>query len=114
MADRLKTKEVLWDWYKSVASKVSGAPKESTFAQTGAITPQEFVEAGDLLVFKSGSWSWYVTDFITRQNFRRSWHWPISPGPYYCTLHSDFTKLSHIINIIEEHPKYCSFNKHKF
>jgi len=59
MADpQLRTKEVLWDWYTSLSSKVFRPPAESTFATTGTITPKEFVEAGDLLVYKSGSWSW--------------------------------------------------------
>lgn len=57
---QLKTKEVLWDWYTSLASKINRPSSQSTFLTTGSITPQEFVEAGDLLVHKCGSWSWYV------------------------------------------------------
>lgn len=30
----------------------------STFRQTGQITPEEFIQAGDFLVYKFPSWSW--------------------------------------------------------
>lgn len=61
---QLKTKEVLWDWYTSLASKITRPSLQSTFLATGSITPQEFVEAGDLLVHKCGSWSWYVISIV--------------------------------------------------
>eukprot|EP01124_Arcella_intermedia_P019424 TRINITY_DN26736_c0_g1_i1.p1 TRINITY_DN26736_c0_g1~~TRINITY_DN26736_c0_g1_i1.p1 ORF type:complete len:290 (+),score=78.90 TRINITY_DN26736_c0_g1_i1:76-870(+) len=34
------------------------ALKESKFLQEGVLTPEEFVRAGDLLVFKCPTWSW--------------------------------------------------------
>jgi ubiquitin-like-conjugating enzyme ATG3 len=30
----------------------------STFTKTGEITPEEFVEAGDYLVYKFPTWTW--------------------------------------------------------
>jgi len=41
----------LRDTYAPVSNK-------STFRNTGQITPEEFVEAGDFLVYKFPSWSW--------------------------------------------------------
>lgn len=37
----------------------------STFRQTGQITPEEFVAAGDYLVFKFPTWSWGDADPVT-------------------------------------------------
>jgi ubiquitin-like-conjugating enzyme ATG3 len=34
--------------------------KESAFTEKGILTPEEFVEAGDNLVFKCPTWEWYV------------------------------------------------------
>lgn len=36
----------------------SALPTSSTFRSTGQITPEEFVLAGDFLVYKFPSWSW--------------------------------------------------------
>lgn len=32
----------------------------SSFKKTGEITPEEFITAGDYLVYKFPTWSWYV------------------------------------------------------
>lgn len=34
--------------------------KESSFEDKGLLTPEEFVKAGDLLVYKCPTWRWYV------------------------------------------------------
>ncbi|KAK5998952.1 Autophagy-related protein 3 [Cladobotryum mycophilum] len=39
----------------------------STFRQTGQITPEEFVAAGDYLVYKFPTWSWGDADSETRR-----------------------------------------------
>ena len=42
----------------AVAEKLTPVLKESRFAESGVLTPAEFVEAGDLLVAKCPTWSW--------------------------------------------------------
>ena len=42
----------------AVAEKLTPVLSESRFAETGVLTPKEFVEAGDMLVAKFPSWSW--------------------------------------------------------
>lgn len=32
---------------------------ESLFEEKGILTPEEFVKAGDLLVYKCPTWQWY-------------------------------------------------------
>ena len=42
----------------SVRDKYTPAYHTSTFRETGQLTPEEFVAAGDFLVYKFPSWSW--------------------------------------------------------
>jgi len=48
--------------YKDTYVGIAGTLKESKFLQEGVLTPEEFVAAGDLLVFKCPSWSWAAGD----------------------------------------------------
>lgn len=48
----------LADLGRSVFARLSYAPQTSQFVDKGTLTPQEFVEAGDLLVFKFPTWQW--------------------------------------------------------
>lgn len=38
--------------------KVRSAPTVSQFLSNGVLTPEEFIEAGDLLCYKCPAWSW--------------------------------------------------------
>ena len=44
--------------YRSVASSIMPLPKESQFLETGTLTPDEFVQAGDQLVHRCPTWAW--------------------------------------------------------
>lgn len=54
------TVNTLRDRYTPVSNK-------STFRQTGQITPEEFVAAGDYLVYKFPTWSWGDADSEARR-----------------------------------------------
>ncbi|KFA75348.1 hypothetical protein S40288_02009 [Stachybotrys chartarum IBT 40288] len=54
------TVNTLRDRYTPVSNK-------STFRQTGQITPEEFVAAGDYLVYKFPTWSWGDADAESRR-----------------------------------------------
>jgi ubiquitin-like-conjugating enzyme ATG3 len=45
-------------FFDHYANKLAPIKHNSTFRQTGEITPEEFVYAGDFLVYKFPSWSW--------------------------------------------------------
>jgi len=44
--------------YLGLAEGMVDTLKESKFLEEGVLTPEEFVAAGDLLVFKCSTWSW--------------------------------------------------------
>ena len=46
------------DAYRGVVNIFSGVNKESKFESDGTLTPDEFVKAGDQLVFKFPTWKW--------------------------------------------------------
>ena len=46
------------DLYRSVVSSFTPVPTKTQFREKGILTPQEFVEAGDQLVFKFPTWTW--------------------------------------------------------
>lgn len=46
----------------SLRDKYTPVTKTSTFRKTGEITPEEFLAAGDYLVFKFPTWSWADAD----------------------------------------------------
>ncbi|KAL2150020.1 hypothetical protein VTH82DRAFT_7696 [Thermothelomyces myriococcoides] len=49
---------ILYSTVNSLRDRYTPATHTSTFRKTGEITPEEFVAAGDYLVFKFPSWSW--------------------------------------------------------
>ncbi|KAM7220034.1 autophagy-related protein 3 [Rhypophila decipiens] len=58
-------------WYSiinNLKERYTPASHTSTFRRTGEITPQEFVAAGDYLVFKFPSWSWADADSASLRN----------------------------------------------
>ncbi|CDI79544.1 autophagocytosis associated protein, putative [Eimeria praecox] len=48
----------LADLGRSLLSRLSFVPQTSQFVDKGTMTPQEFIDAGDLLVFKFPTWQW--------------------------------------------------------
>jgi ubiquitin-like-conjugating enzyme ATG3 len=48
--------------YVNTVSKLTPTLTESEFIKRGVLTPEEFVAAGDLLVFKCSTWSWATGD----------------------------------------------------
>lgn len=53
----------------SFADKLTPVLKESKFKETGNITPEEFVAAGDFLIEISPSWKWSAGDAAERKIF---------------------------------------------
>jgi len=51
-------KEATYNTYKSTVNAITPVLTESKFLQEGVLTPEEFVAAGDLLVFKCPTWFW--------------------------------------------------------
>jgi hypothetical protein len=47
-----------YDTFKAAAETVMPVLSTSQFKDKGVLTPEEFVEAGDLLVLKCPTWSW--------------------------------------------------------
>eukprot|EP00727_Mastigamoeba_balamuthi_P003021 m51a1_g12716 hypothetical protein (315) ;mRNA; f:1486-2912 len=55
-------KSAIYTRYKEVAECVLPVLKHSKFLEEGVLTPEEFVQAGDLLVFKCKTWTWEAGD----------------------------------------------------
>ena len=53
---------ILYSTVNSLRDKYAPVSNVSTFRKTGEITPEEFVAAGDYLVFKFPTWSWADAD----------------------------------------------------
>lgn len=58
---------LLYSTVNSLRDKYTPPSNISTFRKTGEITPEEFVAAGDYLVFKFPSWSWADADPISKR-----------------------------------------------
>lgn len=50
--------DIIYSTVNTLRDRYTPATHKSTFRQTGQITPEEFVAAGDYLVFKFPTWSW--------------------------------------------------------
>jgi ubiquitin-like-conjugating enzyme ATG3 len=48
--------------YRNFSSALKPMPTESTYLETGTLTPMEFQEAGDFLTHRCGTWSWARSD----------------------------------------------------
>lgn len=57
-----KAKQAVHSAYMKTADKVLPTLSESRFVEEGVLTPEEFVAAGDLLVFKCKTWTWEAGD----------------------------------------------------
>jgi len=64
-------KNTLHSFYKSVAEYVTPISDKSEFNQKGVLTPDEFVTAGDQLVYKCPTWTWETCESAKR--------WPFLP-----------------------------------
>jgi len=53
-----QVKTQLYEAYMKSVDKVKPTLTESQFIQEGVLTPEEFVAAGDMLVFKCKTWEW--------------------------------------------------------
>lgn len=59
--------QALHSTFSSLRDKWAPVTHISTFRQTGQITPEEFLLAGDYLVYKFPSWSWAAASSPVRQ-----------------------------------------------
>lgn len=55
--------------FSSLREYLTPVSHESTFQQTGQLTPEEFVKAGDYLVYKFPTWSWASASSGKRKDF---------------------------------------------
>ncbi|KAI8577522.1 hypothetical protein K450DRAFT_201043 [Umbelopsis ramanniana AG] len=55
--------------FSSVREYLAPVLKNSKFKETGCITPEEFVAAGDFLVYKCPTWSWEGGDPSKRRDY---------------------------------------------
>lgn len=72
----------LYSTVNSIRDKYTPATHKSTFRKTGQITPEEFVAAGDYLVFKFPSWQWAAAE----TDAQRATHLP-ADKQYLVTRH---------------------------
>jgi ubiquitin-like-conjugating enzyme ATG3 len=68
---------ILYSTVNTLRDKYAPVTHTSTFRKTGEITPEEFVAAGDYLVFKFPTWSWADAE----PSSRRASHLP--PGKQF-------------------------------
>ena len=59
---------ILYSTVNTLRDKWTPARHYSTFRKTGELTPEEFIAAGDYLVFKFPSWSWADADSPSRRD----------------------------------------------
>ena len=55
-------RKIIYSTVNTLRDKYTPVTHTSTFRKTGQITPEEFVAAGDYLVFKFPTWSWADAD----------------------------------------------------
>ncbi|PHJ19118.1 autophagocytosis associated [Cystoisospora suis] len=63
----------LADMGRSFVASFTSAPVDSSFIEKGTLTPQEFVDAGDLLNHKFPTWQWQGTSSSDRRPPPCSW-----------------------------------------
>lgn len=57
------------DTFRSTVSAFTPVPTESKFVEDGTLTPQEYLAAGDQLVYKFPSWQWEKGQEKNRANY---------------------------------------------
>lgn len=58
---------IIYSTVNTIRDKYTPVTHKSTFRQSGQITPEEFVSAGDYLVFKFPTWQWAKADSEAQQ-----------------------------------------------
>lgn len=53
----------------AVRDYLSPVLRDSKFKETGRLTPEEFVAAGDFLVYKFPTWRWEAGEIAKRRDF---------------------------------------------
>lgn len=64
---KMNIPSLLYSTVNTLRDKYTPLSHTSTFRQTGQITPEEFVAAGDYLVFKFPTWSWADADPVGKR-----------------------------------------------
>ncbi|GAW80121.1 autophagy-related protein 3 [Plasmodium gonderi] len=62
MGEPINVKHKIGDTYRKVYSYFKPITNSSSFAKNGTLTPAEFVDAGDFLVYKFKTWEWQDAD----------------------------------------------------
>ncbi|SCQ16045.1 autophagy-related protein 3, putative [Plasmodium ovale] len=62
MSEPLNVKHTIGDKYRKVYSYFKPVANFSSFVKSGTLTPAEFVDAGDFLVYKFKTWEWQEAD----------------------------------------------------
>lgn len=57
------------DAYRSVVGSLRPTSTESKFVESGTLTPEEFLQAGDQLTFKFPTWQWEAGDSSRRAGY---------------------------------------------
>ncbi len=60
-----QVKKTAFEGFKTVATAMQAPPTVSCFKQKGFLTPEEFVQAGDVLVHSCRTWQWEAGDAAT-------------------------------------------------
>ena len=58
---------IIYSTVNTLRDKYTPVTHTSTFRKTGQITPDEFIAAGDYLVFKFPTWAWADADPESRR-----------------------------------------------
>ncbi|ETW36828.1 hypothetical protein PFTANZ_02411 [Plasmodium falciparum Tanzania (2000708)] len=62
MSDQINVKHKIGDTCRKLYSYFKTVNNTSTFIQNGTLTPSEFVDSGDFLVYKFKTWEWQEAD----------------------------------------------------
>ncbi|EWC76917.1 hypothetical protein C923_02424 [Plasmodium falciparum UGT5.1] len=64
MSDQINVKHKIGDTCRKLYSYFKTVNNTSTFIQNGTLTPSEFVDSGDFLVYKFKTWELYIYIYI--------------------------------------------------
>jgi ubiquitin-like-conjugating enzyme ATG3 len=62
----MQAKQKLYELYKGTVERVTGPRTVSAFLEKGVLSVPEFILAGDNLVAKCPTWSWYAACLLPR------------------------------------------------
>lgn len=105
---RLTPRKIRQTRFWAVRDYLAPVLRDSKFKETGRITPDEFVAAGDFLVYKFPTWQWEAGEPSKRRDFlpadkqylvsRNGQSLPAfvscseSRSPYFCILKTELTQ----------------------